>query len=77
MDGEERVRTIVFAGKKLPQLEFLQPMEKRRLFARQFLFCFGAMSGIWFFSGELPERFEIRDGALQLAERIQQRAQPR
>jgi hypothetical protein len=35
------------------------------------------MSGICFFGGQLSKRFEIRNGALEFAKRIQQRANPR
>ncbi len=77
VDGEERVRAIVFTGEKLAQLEFLELVQERRLFARQFLFRFRAMGRIGFFGGELAQRFEIGDGAFEFAERIQKRTDPR
>ena len=53
MNGEKGVRAIVLAGKKLPQLEFLELMKQRHLFAHQFLFRFCPMSRIGFFRPEL------------------------
>ena len=77
MDGEERIRPIVFAGKKLPQLEFFQLMNETRLFGREFLFRLRALRWICFFRGELPQRFEIFHRALEFTQRIQERAHAR
>jgi hypothetical protein len=52
-------------------------MEKTRLFAGQFFLGFRALAGIRFFRGELPQRFEISHRALELAQRIEERAQMR
>jgi hypothetical protein len=44
---------------------------------REFFLCFHPLSRIRFFACELTERFEIGDSAFELAQRIQERAQPR
>src|SRR5687768_10276003 len=77
MNGEERIRAIVLARKKLPQLELLKLMKQPGLFTKHFLFRFRALSGIRFLRRKLPQRFEIADGALELTKRIQQRSQAR
>ena len=54
VDGEKRIRAIVFAGKKLAQLEFFQLVNETRMFCRDFLFRLRALRWVCFFRGELP-----------------------
>ncbi len=77
MDREKGIGAIVFAGKKLAQLEFLQLMDEAGLLGRHFLFRFRAMGRIGLFRGELAQRLEIGHRSLQFAQRIQERTHPR
>ena len=52
-------------------------MNETRLFGRDFLFRLRALRRVGFFRGELPQRFEIFHRALELAQRIQERAHAR
>ena len=52
-------------------------MKETRMFRRDFLFRLRALRRVRFFRGELLERFEIFHRALELTQRIQQRADAR
>ena len=77
MNGQKGVRAIVLAGKKLPQLEFFELMDEAPLLGRDFLLGCRAMGWIGFLRRELAQRFEIRNGALEFAQRIQERTEAR
>ena len=75
VNGEKRIRAIVFAGKKLAQLEFFDLVKEARMFRRDLFFRLSALSRVGFFRGELLERFEIFHRAFELPQRVQERAQ--
>ena len=73
----ERVGAIVFARKKLAQLKLVKVVGQAVVFGRHFFLCLRAMRRIGFFRSQFLQRAEIFDLALQLLERIDQRAQSR
>ena len=77
MNRDECVRAIVFAGKKLPQLEFLEFLHEARMLRRDFLFRRGPRRRIGFLRRQLLQRFKILPLALQFEHRIDQAAQAR
>jgi hypothetical protein len=68
---------IVFAGKKLPQLEFIQLVREPFVFGRDFALRQGTLPFIFLLGRELMQCVEIFDLAFQFAKRIDQRAQAR
>ena len=72
MDREKCVRPIIFAGKKLPQLELGEFVREPLMFLGHFPFRFRAAVGIAFFLGQLLQRIEILYFALQFDKRIDQ-----
>ena len=56
MNGDKRVGAIVFAGKKLAQLELVQLVSQTVVFGRDFFFRLRAMRRIAFFRSELLQR---------------------
>src|SRR5207248_3416534 len=70
MNRNERVRAIALAGKKLPQLEFLQLMNQAIVLSGDFALGLHAMRVVFLLGRELMERVEIFDLALELAERV-------
>ena len=69
MNRHECVRAIVFAGQKLPQLEFVQLVSQALMFSDDFFLCLRAMCRIVFFRSQFLQRPEILDLALQLLRR--------
>ena len=59
MNRDERVRSIVFAGKKLAELEFFQLVSQAGVFSDQSPSPPCARGCIGFFRGQLLQRFEI------------------
>ena len=77
VNRHEGVRAIIFTREKLPQLEFFEFLHELRVLRRDFLFRRGARSRIGFLRGELLQRFEVVQGALQFLHRVDQPAQAR
>ena len=77
MDRDEGVRGIVFSAQKLTEPEFFELMNEPLLFSRELFLRLGAMSRIVLFRRKLVERGEVVHGALELAQRIEQRAETR
>ena len=78
MNGEKRIRAIVFAGKKLPQLEFFQLVNETRVFADAVPFpparvAAGSASS----AASCCSASKSSVVPLEFRERIQERTQPR
>src|SRR5207248_2310262 len=77
MNGEKRVRAVVFARKKLTQLEFVQLVEKSFVFGCELLFWTGTCGNVVFLHSQILQRSKILYVAFELLKGINQRTQLR
>ena len=76
MNGQKRVGAIVFARKKLPQLEFVQFVRQTGVLGCNFFFSSRARGRLVFFGSQLLQCLKVLDFAFQLSKRIDSGTQP-